>query len=397
MVGEPSWDGLDEAGKYLDGRTSEAKRFSYVVEANCLNSTETKSDWSGFISTPRTNAVRAAVHKRIVEDLKDLLSVDRKTIKTNVIKQNQWLIKELSGISQRQIGHFLDEVQEKCPTLSHRELVTTVEIWGKLEQSRSGYSVLRQLAACSPADIDKWNEIMRKWTATTAEIVLDELERRLTVIVDLEQLVLRSCDEVHDLQPLFERGLWMFGPEYEAIDFTSNRSMTHIVREFFKKKGVEASLMRPDFVALPDTSIGLYSADSHNDGEVSGVRKILIVELKKGGFEIGQKELTQALAYARELRAKGCAQPSTLIEAFVLGATLEEGLEDIRFGKETVIRGCQYDRVLRQAHSRIFNLARKIKESSSELHRDWEIEGVLNEQLPHEAFVPQKSKEASGS
>src|ERR1700728_4037271 len=28
MVGEPSWEGLDIEGKYLDGRTSEAKRFS---------------------------------------------------------------------------------------------------------------------------------------------------------------------------------------------------------------------------------------------------------------------------------------------------------------------------------------------------------------------------------
>ena len=51
MVGEPSWDGLDGPGQYLDGRTIEARRFSFIVEADLLRS-ETKSDWSGFKETP---------------------------------------------------------------------------------------------------------------------------------------------------------------------------------------------------------------------------------------------------------------------------------------------------------------------------------------------------------
>jgi hypothetical protein len=49
MVGEPSWDGLDAEGRYLDGRTSEAKRFSFVVEADILRE-QVKADWSD--STP---------------------------------------------------------------------------------------------------------------------------------------------------------------------------------------------------------------------------------------------------------------------------------------------------------------------------------------------------------
>jgi hypothetical protein len=60
------------------------------------------------------------------------------------------------------------------------------------------------------------------------------------------------------LQPLFERGLWMFGPEFESVEFTSNRSMTTVVRQFFERGGVDASRSRPDFVVLPDSSVGLY-------------------------------------------------------------------------------------------------------------------------------------------
>ncbi len=73
---------------------------------------------------------------------------------------------------------------------------------------------------------------MQKWSASNAEIVLSELDGRTSVIKELQELVRnRHSDEVHDIQPLFERGLWMFGPEYESVEFTSNRGMTHVVQE----------------------------------------------------------------------------------------------------------------------------------------------------------------------
>ena len=91
-----------------------------------------------------------------------------------------------------------------------------------MEQARSGYDLLKQLQECSPEDLDTWNRLMQKWTATNAEIVLNELEHRLRLIKRLQELVdSPKADELHDLQPLFERGLWMFGVEYEAIDFRS--------------------------------------------------------------------------------------------------------------------------------------------------------------------------------
>ena len=120
----------------------------------------------------------------------------------------------------------------------------------------------------------------------------------------LQKLVrLSGSDELHDLQPLFERGLWIFGPEYEAVDFRSNRGMTEVVRKFFNRPEEEASRRRPDFIALPDKSIGFYGADNYEEGgEVRGVRKVLIVELKRTGLELTQQELDQARGYSRELR-----------------------------------------------------------------------------------------------
>lgn len=381
MVGEPSWEGLDAEGRYLDGRTSEAKRFSFVVEADLLRE-QVRADWSGFHTNASVNAVRRAVHDAVVKELRGLLADERREAKRAALSQNRGLIQDLPPVSRNQIARFLEQVQEKCPSLSVRDLGLTVEIWGKLEQSRTGYDLLGKLARCAPEDLDTWNHLMEQWTASNAEEVLSELDCRIKLIRQLQSLIHdKNSDEVHDLQPLFERGLWMFGPEYESVEFTSNRGMAHVVREFFRKKGAVVTSKRPDFVALPDTSIGIYSADDFRDGEVSAIRKVLIVELKKGGFEVKQHELDQARDYARELRNTQCIQPTTKVEGFVLGATIEQGLEEMRIGTETLIRPFQYDLLLSRAHSRIFNLARRIKESSPETPRDSEIEDVLSQQL----------------
>jgi hypothetical protein len=60
------------------------------------------------------------------------------------------------------------------------------------------------------------------------------------LIQRLEQLINDSkTDELHELQPLFERGLWIFGPELEGPQFMSNRALATIVREFFGGGTVE--------------------------------------------------------------------------------------------------------------------------------------------------------------
>src|ERR1700751_5487535 len=127
--------------------------------------------------------------------------------------------------------------------------------------------------------LDAWNQIMQRWTAGNAEIVLSELEHRLKLIARLQSLITSSkADGLHDLQPLFERGLWMFGPEYDAVDFRSNRYLATIIRDSLGGTEQQVAHRRPDFVALPDRSIGIYSAAFYEDrGEISGIRQILVV------------------------------------------------------------------------------------------------------------------------
>ena len=198
---------------------------------------DVKADWSDFHANQRTNAVRDAVHRYVIKEIQAQLATTRKERKKNAIENSRELMGELPTISKKAIGQFIDEVQEKCPTMSDRDLSRTVQVLAKLEQSRAGYDLLAQLAACSPDDLDTWNSLMQQWTASNAEIVLNELDRRLKLIERMEKLVENPlADELHDLQPLFERGLWIFGPEYESVDFRSNRGLAEVIGKIPRRR-----------------------------------------------------------------------------------------------------------------------------------------------------------------
>jgi hypothetical protein len=410
-VGEPSWDRLDDEGAYLDGRTEHAKKFSFIVMADFLTpGQDVKADWSDFHANQRTNAVRDAVHRYVIREIQAQLATTRKERKKSAIENSRELMGELPTISQKAIGQFIDEVQEKCPTMSDRDLSRTVQVLAKLERSRSGYELLTQLAACSPDDLDTWNSLMQKWTASNAEIVLNELDRRLKLIERMEKLVENPlADELHDLQPLFEQGLWIFGPEFEAVDFRSNRGLAEVIGKFLGGADYKPPLRRPDFVVLPDSSIGAYCADAYDTGgEINGIRKVAILELKKGGFCVTQKEADQARDYAKEIRKAGRVQPTTEIVAHVLGATLEDGLQSADYGGNTRIIPMVYQTVLRKAHQRTFNLQKRLRETHPTVATDPEVEAVLradsqpslfeeNPQTPHAHTSVNGSQTTSGT
>lgn len=378
MVGEPSWSGLTESGAILDGRTAAAKTYSFVIEADVLKE-DVKHDWSGFHATKRSNEVKDAVLKHVIASLRDLLAQARKEKKLAALEQNRETVRDLPLFSKRVVDEFIDEIQQQCPTLSEGDLSRAVGVLAKLEQARSGYDLLKQLLACSPEDLDAWNEIMKRWSAREAELVLSELEKRLQLIDQLQALVHNDrADELHDLQPLFEKGLWIFGPEYEAVDFRSNRGMAEVIRGFLEAEPVgEISQRRMDLIVREDSSIGFYAADSYDDsGEITGIRKLLILELKRGAFEVTQKELDQGRDYAKELVRAGAVQKATSIVVFVLGASIELGLETLQQGQITVTP-INYDTVLSRAHARTFNLHRKIQNASAQPDRRFDVLEIL--------------------
>ncbi|MBW4528212.1 MAG: ATP-binding protein [Phormidium tanganyikae FI6-MK23] len=377
LVGEPSWEGHD--GSLLDARTTTGKRFTYVIEADQLLG-DIKPDWSGFYSSPNVHKIHRNVSDFVKNDLRLLMSDIRSDRKREALQANKDKIRRLPLLSQKQISEFLEEIQILCPTMQLRDLDNSVQVLAKLEKVRSGYALVEKLSGLEPYDLEQLERILHEWSVTDAKKVLDELRYRLDLIKQLDSLVeSHAADELHDLQPLFERGLWIFGPEFESISFTSNRTLATVVKKFFGEANLEHPSKRPDFVVLPDSSIGLYACDDFNENhEVSGFKSIVIVELKRGGFTITDEEKNQAAKYARELRRSGKVNKNTKIVCYVLGTNINSLDEGVATDGETIIHPRTYNTVLRQAHARTFNLLRKIESvQEPELNPDRELQEVL--------------------
>lgn len=383
MVGSPSWEGLDKAGAILDGRSAVAKRLSYIIKADILKP-HVKADWTGIHATEESSAVMKVARAHVIQRLEAHLADSRATRKRDALNETAVALQDLAPVSRRVVGEFTEQVLAKCPSISQGDLTKAVAVFATMEKSRTKYDLLAEIATCSPDDIDKWAAIFKRWTASDAEHVLGELEWRLQLIDKLERLLQRErADELHDLQPLFEHGLWIFGPEYESLHFRSNRSLVTVVRELFRRDATGVSSLRPDFVALPDRSIGVYTTDGFDaDGEVSGIAKVLIVELKHGGATLTRKEVAQPEDYIAELRSGNHVQATTRFDAFVLGSQLApDGVGERNIGQPTnaVIRPMTYTILLKRAHARTFNLLNKVRQSFPEAKPDADVEAAVDE------------------
>jgi hypothetical protein len=376
LVGEPSWDVIGDS--LLDARTATAKRYTYVVEVDML-AKHVKPDWSGFYTNPPVNVTRRAVHEFILDDLRALTKDLRRERKRALLEQNRNTIAKLPVVSQEQVATFAESLQLQCPTISEKELANAVQLFASMEKARTGYSLLEKMAGLNPADIDGLDSILDEWSVSDAKKVLSELRYRLELIKQLEKLLVERdhADELHELQPLFAKGLWIFGPEFDSVDFMSNRTLATVVREFFGGGELSTPDRRPDFVILPERSIGVYSRDAYDERQqVSGYDRVVIIELKRGGSTISFEAKDQALQYVRQLRRSGKIGKEARIEAYVLGSSVEPLAEDPAQEANAHIIPRTFAAVLRTAHARTFNLLRRIELAGTGT-RDPELEAVL--------------------
>lgn len=368
-VGKCSWHGSDYT-KILDGRTSEAKRYTFIVQANFLNDYgAVLEDWKWFdeeneVWKKTKDVVQNCIFSLINESQQAGKSKKRDRVYENVGNK----INNLSPISKERVSEFIEEVLDKCSSISEKDITNLVTILVKLESSTSKYGILELLHKCQADDYDNLYEILSNWTINSAKIVLDEIQNRLKLIEEIRCTIQRKgVDEVHELQPLFERGLWMFGPQFESIEFTSNKGMTKVIRELFQLEENKGSRNRPDFVILPDQkgSVSLYSRDSYDDetGIINGVSEVVIVDIKTTGLRIGNDEKYQVWKYVKELKEKGCVTDTTKIFGYVLGDRIDPAENHPRTEGDNVrIMPMLYANILANAEKRLFNLQRHVKD-----------------------------------
>ena len=366
-VGQCKWSRSDYE-RILDGRTSEAKRFTFIVQADYLNGHDAvEGDWSGFKEENQAwIKTREAVQDQIRQIIFDASKAERESRRDAVIEKIGNTMNALSPVSKDRVESFVNEVVDTCPNFGENEIVQLSSILAKLEQSKSRYGLLDLLHKCEPHDYDTLHDILKEWTIGMAKLVLDEIQNRLKLIGELRtKLKVVGIDEVHELQPLFERGLWMFGAQFESIEFTSNKGMTNVIKTVFKDEGGKGTRNRPDFVALPDSSVGFYARASYDENhDEDGVEHLVIIDLKTTGLALGSKEKNQVWKYVKELREKGYLKKYTRVDGYVLGDKIEAGEnEPISHGNEVKISPLLYDTILIRAEKRLLSLHSKVKDA----------------------------------
>lgn len=387
LVGECTWKGSGSE-HLLDGRKSEAKRYIFIVEADGLEKA-VLPDWTMF--NPHDEKYKKAfseVQNVIKSHLLELNKSKReerfKSIEESALPE----LKKMGIVSREKWETFIKEVQEECPSINDDDLEKVGKLLANLENTNSKYNLLEILANATPDELDSLNDILKKWNIDFAKIVLDEIEYRTTLLQKLEMKVRNEhTDEVHELQPLFHAGLWIFGPEYETIEYTSNKGMTEVIQKLFDKEEIVGSRIRPDFVILPDGTVGLYSFPRYgSEGEEIGTERLTIVELKKPNIPIGDDQKDQAWKYVKELYEKGLLKNYTQVTCFVLGTELKQNEGEPRTEKtdKVLILPLDYDTIIRRANSRLLNLHKKI-ENSPFLEKT-RVEQILREKGQKDLF-----------
>lgn len=385
LLGNPSWSINGE--QVLDGRRSFAKRYTLIAQSDDLFD-YIEADWSGFKSdfsalSLITNEISTFVKACYLE----LSKSEIENAKRYVIDTHKADIKELPRLAQKELHDFVDQILTDNPDIKIELLELAFKAAVNLEKSRAGISLLHKLNSISEDDADALNEFLSEWCISDAMTILAEIDSRIKVIEAIDRLSGdHTVDELHTLHPLIEKARWVFGPEFDTPEYASNRglrkTMEIVFSQKYKKEQFINSSKRPDIVVGEHSSISALGLEEFVD-EIKKTKRVLLIELKKGGFEIGRGEMDQAKYYVEDIWHAGVGSSRPFIKAFVVGDSINNRTgkyqsvgqtKDDEYGE---VHAITYGELVRSAEARLFSLKEKIEDRYEGLDRD----PLLNELL----------------
>lgn len=362
----------------LDGRTQEAKRYSVVVQTNDL-ADFIKEDWTGFIKDDRLKPIFAKIEESILkmftEIAKDNIDETTKTIK----KQYKSEYNDLTPLGKYEFNEAIKHITLNNPTAKTESISLAVETILNLEKTRSGSELLIKLSVLSNDDIVGLNTLLENWTIKDALTVLDEIDKRISVIEAIRKLSNdSSVDELHILHPLIASARWIFGPEFDSPEYSSNSQLQTTVEKVFgkkiDKKFFNNNRKRPDIVVMGNSTFSITGTiDFDHENGISNINKILIIELKRGGFKLGREERNQAVGYVEDFMNCGTIIGNPYISAYIVGESFSEKIQPIQtienenkveMGKVQI---CLFSQIVDSSERRLFNLRSRLNEKYSDI------------------------------
>lgn len=388
LVGDPSW-AIGQVANF-DGRTRFAKRYKVIVDTDGFDD-HVLADWTGFRATPAVAELYKATADHINEVADELSAEVVEATSEDALVQNRSELKSLGQGAQLEVTEFAKAVAQAHPMVSPEFLATAVKAVINLEKSKSGASLLQKLANMPMTDVDGLDSLLTDWSVKDALRVLDEIDGRLSVIEAIARLAEDpNTDELHTLHPLILRSRWLFGPEYESMEYCSNTTLRSVAKQLWGDGS--ASFLnekrRPDIVVLPGRSmvqlVGIERFDLA-DPSIAQMQNILLIELKRGGFKIKREEVNQADGYVQDIANSGYVHGSPYVTAWVVGQSIAPGVgtdklvgDDSR--KYGQVKATTYGALVGTANLRLMRLRKTLEDRYDNLQTDALLAKVLSMQ-----------------
>lgn len=382
LVGEPSWN-LGNI-MILDGRTQLAKRYTCIIKSDSL-ADYVKEDWTGFKQASEMDAVYRCVEGFVNSNLVSVSTTTTAIMTENLRSDIKEQLMKSNPLVQQEVREIVNSIVRETPHIRQESIDTAVSVVINIEKSKNGHELLKKLAELQPDDIDGLNQLLSKWSVKDALVVLNEIDRRISIIEAIKKLSSdKKTDELHVLHPMITEARWLFGPEYESSEYIFNSQIKTAVTKLFKDSGIIPEYTnpkkRPDLIALPNSSISFTGVEDYTgESGLSNVSKLLIIELKKGGFEIKREERNQAQGYVEDL-IKSNTLNNCHITSFVVGDTIASNIEvKTEVGSNGIVYVTDYARLVDTAFRRMFGLRQKLAEKYDDIPgMDLYKESMLN-------------------
>lgn len=381
LVGKPTW----ELGNRMirDGRTRLAKTHTVIVKSEGLIN-EVLPDWTGFYENETMEKVYDAIAEYVNKVIREIFSSKVEETKEEIVRAKINDIKQLSPYSQYEIANFVDNLVNTQPEISQNNLDCAVSSLINLEKTKSGKSLLEKLSTYSEDDIESLNKLLDNWDVKDILKTIDEIDNRILIIEAISRLCgSKDTDELHTLHPLVAQARWLFGPEYDSEMYVSNRTLKTIVRDVLKGKGyteLNEENRRPDLIFFDiSTIVPFYFEDFNETTNLQEVKKILIIELKKGGYKIGEDEMNQAKKYANALKYSESFTGDYKIISYVVGDSVEAKMDPSIESSNISIYACTYNQLVSTANRRMFSLRKHLSERYDNMETENIVKKVLQE------------------
>lgn len=371
LVGEPSW--ILGNTMVLDGRSKEAKRYSIVVESSDL-ADFIKEDWTGFKKDEKLDEIYNAINEKVQVMFAKIAGENIDETTRQIRNQYKKQYNDLSPLAKYEFNEAIQHISMSNPTARQESITLALDTVINLERTRSGNELLIKLSNMSSEDVEGLNKLLENWSVKDALTVLDEIDKRISVIEAIRKLAGDpTIDELHVLHPLVASARWIFGPEYDSPEYSSNSQLQTTVEKVFgtkiNKSAFNNSKKRPDIVVMGNSTFSITgTTDFDHENGMSSIKKILIIELKRGGFKLGRDERNQAVGYVEDFGNCGTIIGNPYINAYVVGESYSEKvqpIQNIENGNKVEIgrvQICLFSQIVDSAERRLFNLREKLNE-----------------------------------